>query len=367
VHLFLSSLMSLLLQAPSSEESIACARLRSEVESHPRLSEFLKLVDENKSGGPRRKKSRTNILVVFRDSCPVFELYQNGFHAESLHLTWSISKSITSLLVGRAEQLGLLHRTDLVSEYIENWPHSQMSIEHVLEWSTGLEWQETYEFSPLHSHVVAMLYSAGRFDWVEFLRRLRTRARPGAQQTYSTGDSVLLGGILQSAVKKAGWKSPYDFMEVELFNRLGVGPYTFELDAAGNIGSGSYFYTTGRGLGRLGELVLHDGVWEGQQLLPADWIVYSSSLPESYQRDRLREWFREVKPARHWWRFETTEGSADESSVVLLARGHWGQRLMISKEQSLVVVRLADELDGSTSLAKFVPLAIEVFGGEAAP
>lgn len=78
--------------------------------------------------------------------------------------------------------------------------HPDVKLGHLLNWASGLDWQEDYEYAPLKSSVVAMLYTRGRGDMAAFTAEHGLDAVPGTRFRYSSGDSNVLGASLKSMV-----------------------------------------------------------------------------------------------------------------------------------------------------------------------
>ncbi|MBF3305856.1 beta-lactamase family protein, partial [Pseudomonas aeruginosa] len=145
----------------------------------------------------RRKGIRTDAVVVIRDGRLVYERYAGPSRAETPHLTWSVSKSLLATLLGVAEGEGRFQLDDPVARYYPPFArHPEVTLRHLLNWSSGLDWQEDYEFAPLKSSVVAMLYTRGRDDMAGFVAETPQARPPGRRFRYSSGDSNVLAAAL---------------------------------------------------------------------------------------------------------------------------------------------------------------------------
>ncbi|MCH2881685.1 serine hydrolase, partial [Listeria monocytogenes] len=83
-----------------------------------------------------------------------YERYAGPSRAETPHLTWSVSKSLLATLLGVAEGEGRFQLDDPVARYYPPFArHPEVTLRHLLNWSSGLDWQEDYEFAPLKSSV----------------------------------------------------------------------------------------------------------------------------------------------------------------------------------------------------------------------
>ena len=108
----------------------------------------------------------------------------------------------------------------------------------------------------------------------------------------------------------------------------------------------SYLYLSARDLARIGLLMQRDGRWQGRQLLPKAWVAFNRTA-----FDHAEPVPGEATPGGHWWLNQPLAGaarpwpSAPEDTYAAL--GHWGQALYVLPAQKLVVVRYADDRDGS--------------------
>lgn len=335
-----------------------CVRSKKAYTKSKAFEDFVSyLFPEMESDGPRTKRIRTDGLYILLDSCPVYERFRKNFSRDTKHLAWSVSKSVTGLAVGRAEKLGYLNRKDLVQKFYPqlSGPHGDsLKVEHLLHWASGFAWQETYEFAPLFSDVVTMLYTRGKDDRAAYVFRQPWAAAPGERWNYSTGDSQALMGVLSQSL--AGHSGIYDFLETEFFAPLNIENWTWEADAAGTPSGGSHLYIEAGALANLGQLVLQGGRWKGKEFLPEDWIDEMTKLSPYYREKDFHRFFAGGNGGGQWWvnRTRSEEGVGkiypDVSEDVILARGHWGQYLAIFPSKKLVVARFGDELDGALDL-----------------
>lgn len=220
----------------------------------------------------RRKGIRTDAVVVIRDGRLVYERYAGPSRAETPHLTWSVSKSLLATLLGVAEGEGRFQLDDPVARYYPPFArHPEVTLRHLLNWSSGLDWQEDYEFAPLKSSVVAMLYTRGRDDMAGFVAETPQARPPGRRFRYSSGDSNVLAaalhGMLGADYAEYPWRA--------LFEPLGIRSAVWERDAAGTFVGSSYVYMSARDLARVGLLMQRHGRWRERQLLPLAWVEFN--------------------------------------------------------------------------------------------
>ncbi|HEX4552306.1 serine hydrolase [Pseudomonas sp.] len=291
-----------------------------------------------------RQGIRTDALLIIRDGQVIYERYAGPTRAETPHLTWSISKSLMATVLGVAYGEGLFKLDDPVAKFypvLEKHPAIKMA--DLLHWATGLDWQEDYEYAPLKSSVVAMLYTRGYRDMAAFTADHDAYAAPGQAFRYSSGDSNLLAAALKNMV---GPKRYPDYPWTALFEPLGIQHAVWETDAGGTFVASSYAYLTARDLARVGLLMARDGRWNDRQLLPKDWVAFNREPFAGYKAHQ-----DEAVPGGQWWLNRPVDGAAapwpDAPPDTFAALGHWGQALYVIPGEKLVIVRYADDRDGS--------------------
>ena len=221
--------------------------------------------------------------------------------------------------------------------------HPAITLGHLLNWASGLDWQEDYEYAPLKSSVVAMLYTRGHRDMAAFTAGHDAYAAPGQAFRYSSGDSNLLAAALKTMV---GPERYADYPWTALFEPLGIRHAVWESDASGTFVASSYAYLTARDLARVGLLMARGGRWNDRQLLPEDWVAFNLKPFAGYKAQQ-----DEAVPGGHWWLNRPVDGAPspwpDAPPDTFAALGHWGQALYVMPSEKLVIVRYADDRDGS--------------------
>ncbi|NNA55249.1 serine hydrolase domain-containing protein [Pseudomonas koreensis] len=291
-----------------------------------------------------RQGVRTDALLIIRDGQIIYERYAGPTRAETPHLTWSISKSLMATVLGVAYGEGLFKLDDPVSKFYPALEkHPAITLADLLHWASGLDWQEDYEYAPLKSSVVAMLYTRGHRDMPAFTANHDAYAAPGQTFRYSSGDSNLLAAALKNMV---GPQRYPDYPWTAFFEPLGIRHAVWETDAGGTFVASSYAYLTARDLARIGLLMARDGRWHDRQLLPKDWVAFNRTPFAGYTAHQ-----DEAVPGGHWWLNRPADGAAapwpDAPPDSFAALGHWGQALYVIPSEKLVIVRYADDRDGS--------------------
>jgi CubicO group peptidase (beta-lactamase class C family) len=326
---------------------------------------------------PGRKGIRTDGLVIARGGVIVHERYAEGYGPASPHVAWSCTKSLTSALAGVALARGTLGLDDSICRHLSQpapqldftvgqleqlRPHCDVSVRHLLQLASGLDWNESYEGMNLQgSSVLAMLYGVGRADMAGFVRSHPSVAPPGTRWNYSSGDSVLLSAVVRSALEPSLGK---DWPGAALFEPLGMRSATLERDAAGTPVGSSFLHATPRDLARFGLLYLADGCWQGRRILPEGYVAASTAVSAPSRSPAAHRQAGDVYGLGWWLNRPVAElgqpapwpGVPEDAFA---ARGHWGQLVAVIPSLGLVVVRTGDDREqGAFDVARFLALAV---------
>ncbi|MHB8874518.1 MAG: serine hydrolase domain-containing protein [Myxococcaceae bacterium] len=310
-----------------------------------------------------RKGVRTDGVVVVHKGAIIYERYGRGFTAEMRHLAWSVTKSVTNAMLGAAVLRGEVALGDSICKHLPNLAaHScAITVEHLLEMASALDWREVYENeSNQASSVLAMLYGEGHKDMAAFVAAHPLAGEPGKLWAYSTGDANLLSALVDAAMRQGHGE---EYAWKYLFDPVGMKSVIIERDHQGASAGGSYFYATPRDYARFGYLYLSDGCWEGQRLLPEDWVREASTVSAAFKgphhfpgEDSVngREFWLNVAVPEH----EIKKPWPDAPDDAYSANGHWGQYITVIPSLDLVVVRTGDDRDKTFKFNTFLGLAI---------
>lgn len=313
----------------------------------------------------KRAGVRTDALLVIRDGRVVYERYAGPTRAATPHLIWSMSKSLLATTLGVAYGQGRFTLDAAVAQYYPPFArHPAIKVGHLLNWASGLDWREDYEYAPLTSSVVAMLYTRGRADMAAFTAAHATAAAPGTRFRYSSGDSNVLSAALKGMV---GAEAYADYPWSALFEPLGITSAVWETDPAGTFVASSYAYMSVRDLARVGLLMQRGGRWGAQQLLPPAWVAFNRTPLATYQAHAAQA--GDAVPGGHWWLNAELPGAARPwaDAAAFAALGHWGQGLYVLPAEKLLIVRYADDRDASFQHNQLLKRVSAAFAREVQP
>jgi CubicO group peptidase (beta-lactamase class C family) len=219
-------------------------------------------------------------LLVLKDGAVAFEDYELGAGPESRWISFSMAKSVASTLVGAALQQGLIASLDdPMTRYLpqlKGGAYDDVSVRNVLQMASGVKWNETY--TDPHSDRRKLLdiqLEQKPGGIVAYMNSLPTAGAPGSIWNYSTGESFLVGALLEAATHKP----LATYLSETLWSRLGMEQdATWWVESPEGMGlAGSGLGATLRDYGRFALLVQRDGVIDGQRIVPAGWFQQAGS------------------------------------------------------------------------------------------
>lgn len=265
-------------------------------------------------------------LVAWGDTI-IYEEYWGEHDVDRISNSFSMAKSIVSLLIGVALDEGKIKSLDEpVANYLPefNDEKKNITIRHILTMSSGLSWSESY-ISPF-CDVAELYYDTDDRDLA--LNRRTIEEDPGEIFDYKSGDTQVLMYILQEATGS----SVSDYASEKLWKKMGAeSEAMWSLAGDENSAEKAFccFYATSRDFLRLGKLVNNDGNWKGEQLISADYVNEFASLAP------LKD--RSGKPnQRYGFQYWVYTGMPYE---VTYFRGMSGQYIISIPEKDLVIVR----------------------------
>ena len=270
-------------------------------------------------------------VVVVDHGRIVAERYAAGFSAATPLLGWSMAKSVIAGLVGV-----LVKEGRLTLDQSAGWAtpggdgRERIRIADLLSMSSGLRFNEGYGAV---SDVTRMLYLEP--DMSEFARAQPLAHPVGELWSYSSGTANILSRIVQDAGGRLGAGVAAE----KIFQPLGMASAIIETDEDGTLVGSSYMYATARDWARYGQFLLQDGVWRGQDLLPAGYVaMMATPVPASHGQYGMGQtwlWGSDaVKPGLN------PDAAFGIPPDTFWMSGHDGQSICVIKSRQLVIVRL---------------------------
>ncbi|SEO45540.1 serine hydrolase domain-containing protein [Aquisalimonas asiatica] len=306
---------------------------------------------------PLRDQQRgTRALVIVHQGQIVAERYAPGFDADMPLPGWSMAKSVTNALTGILVRDGYISLDDTLPEWRDaDDGRASITVRHLLQMTSGLAFEEDYA-DPL-GDPIRMLFNEP--DAAAFVRSKGLDAEPGMEWEYTSGTTNLLMAVLRGAIDDdTAWAG---FPREALFQPLGMDSAVLEPDASGTFVGSSFMLATARDWARFGQLYLQDGKWNGERLLPEDWVAFTREPAPDADKGGYGAhfWLNRGDPdtgERPW-----PELPADTYA----ASGYQGQEVVIVPSADLVVVRLGlSRPREAWDREWFVSGVLDLLGGE---
>lgn len=219
-------------------------------------------------GEGREAATGTRAVIAVYHGRIAAERYAPGFDRHTRLAGWSMTKSVTSALIGILAGQGKL---DIFQPApVDSWrgdERGRITVDNLMHMNSGLRW---WEFYGGPSDATRMLFKEK--DMGEYAMKSSARHKPGEVFNYSSGTANILSEIIRRVL---GDRDYYRFPYEQLFYRIGMYSAVMEPDAGGTFVGSSYCYATTRDWARFGLLYLQDGVWNGQRILPAGWVDFT--------------------------------------------------------------------------------------------
>jgi len=284
-------------------------------------------------------------VVITRHGKLVFEQYFPGydepwgmgegrrheFDATTKHDMRSVSKSVTSLLVGIAIDRELIRSADEpVVKYFPDYSTlkspgwDNITLRHLLTMSSGIQWDENRAWKDPQNDEPHLGSEADPFRYV---LSKPVAAPPDTVWNYNGGGTDLLGNVIE----RVSGKSLDAFAREALFTPLGISDWEWMKYRNEHIASAAGLRLRPRDAAKIGQLVLNKGGWNGRQIVSANWIEQSVA-----PRFQAIGYFGGLfYYGQQWWMGRTLSGGKDVKWIA--GQGLGGQRIFIVPELDLVV------------------------------
>lgn len=274
------------------------------------------------------ERLETVAYLVLKDGKIIYEHYWDDYGTESLSNSFSMAKSVVSLLVGAAIDDGYIESVEEpIAEYIAEYnspTNEHLKIKDVLTMSSGLNWDESY--GSLFSKTTEAYYGT---NIRKLIYDLEVVEEPGVKYKYLSGNTQLLAMVVEAATGK----NISEYTSEKFWKPMGA-----ENDALWCLDSKDgmekaycCFNSNARDFARWGQLVLNKGKWNGETLISEEYIARATQAA-SYLKDN------EGTPVRfygyQWWVHHINDWE------VPYMRGILGQYVFAIPEENAVVVRL---------------------------
>lgn len=270
---------------------------------------------------PAYRSARTTAVIVLKDGRIIAEQYRDGWTMHTPQRTWSVAKSLTATLVGRAVQLGLVDVN--APARVPEWqmpgdPRAAITLNQLLRMNSGL-WTD----GPGNRTDEAYL---GGATVRQTSASMPLEYQPGTHFNYSNNDIMLAALSLSRSLRRGALAFPF----TELLWKTGMTRTTPETDWRGDFILSSQVWMTARDLARLALLYQNGGKLGGEQLLPPEWPAYVERADGPQPEGRAEGY------GAGFWRWGGMHGLPQGTYAM---NGNRGQYAVIVPGTGLIVVR----------------------------
>ncbi len=266
-------------------------------------------------------------FFVAKDGKALWEYYWDDYSIKSHTNSFSMSKSVLTMMLGKAIEQGYIKSldqpiTDFLQEYKDNPTAQKCTVGDLSAMTSGYDWQEDY-YWPLNPTAKAYY---GRNIEKQMLKR-GFKEEPGGHFEYLSGATQLLGIVLQRAIGV----SLSQYLQEEFWQPMGMeeDAYWTKDQKGGMEKAYCCLYSNVRDFGKFGQLLLQDGKWNEKQILDSEFVKLMVT-PNSKAFDKGEH----IRYGYSIW----TDYEHQPNFYGLM--GHLGQRVIVVPDENLIIVRL---------------------------
>lgn len=291
-------------------------------------------------------------VLIVKNGKLVLEDYFYCYARHKTHSMMSVSKSITSILIGIGKDQKKIPNIDKkIYEFFPSYKDiswddlkNTIRLKHVLNMTAGLDWNDwDYPDTDPRSSTQAMVRSD---DWIKFILGRKAIDTPGKNFVYSNGLTMLLGEILRNTTGVYADK----FAEEYLFDPLGITDFSWQKLPDGTIITAWGLKLRPRDMAKIGYMMLKDGKWKDKQIVSSTWVKESTKA--HVEEDILLG----SGYGYQWWRGRTFINN--KSIETFYAAGKGGQYIFVCPALDLVTVFTSKYIDNPNG--EFPPQIIMV-------
>jgi CubicO group peptidase (beta-lactamase class C family) len=269
-------------------------------------------------------------FAIVKDEKLLYEEYWDNYSDSSLTNVFSMAKSITTMLLGKAIEQGYIKGlnqkiTDFIPEFLDDFLGRLATVGDLSSMRSGFDWEESY-YSPFNMTTEA--YYGNNIE-KQLLKR-HFSSRPGGHYRYISANTELLAIVLKRAIKK----DLAQYLSEEFWQPMGMEDDALWSMSGGIEKSFCCLYSNVRNFAKFGQLLLQKGNWNGIQLLDSAFVermitpCYDAFLPDEPKKYGYSIWIDETYHPQFYGMI-----------------GHLGQRVLVIPSENMVIVRFGKSKD----------------------
>lgn len=310
-------------------------------------------------------------VVVRKNGETIFKLRRRESGSQELFKMFSTSKMVSALMLGaflyRHPQWNLNTKASHLMDLGENGEdrngaRDDITLYHLISQGSGLSWCEYAKCLGIHS--LRVNFGKRSTDALDFVLSQPVSRRPGTRYNYSSGNYLVLHGILREHLGERFYRQVY---QRYLFSPLGINKSAVETDDTGLMHGGSGVWITNEAMAKLGQLVVNKGLWRGKRIISESFINTMLTVPEGIKRSgrKIRQW-EGAAGASLWTNLnveDLQQAIPGVTESMVYSSGFYGQFLLMYPEHNLVVARVGGDVNHGDRWFKFTRDASGCFGG----
>lgn len=299
----------------------------------------------------------TNGILIIKDGYIILEAYFRGFSVNDMHVSYSLTKGFTSTLIGIAVDKRLINSVDdKIYQFFDKWQEPEtplikkdVSIKHLLTMTAGIDWKEIDFYYDISSSDIFRMYEKSD-DFIEYVLNKPIINQPGSEWHYSSGESMLLSGIIE----QISGKSAFEFATEHLLEPIGILEMHWESDPAGQTFGGWGMFATVREYAKFGYLFLKKGEWDRKQIVSQEWI-----------EEALQPGLNKFNSYGYHWHLAQGVPEYIDSGVpeqTFWASGMNEQFIIVIPEYELIIVRMGNDVTSDElewNMIDFIKLVLD--------
>lgn len=272
------------------------------------------------------EEHKTVAFLIIKNDTIQYEKYFKGYDAQSIVPSFSMAKSVTSILIGCAIDDGLIQSveepiTNYIPELAKNG-FEKVTIRHLLQMTSGIDFNESY-VNPF-GDAASFYYGLNLRKNIE---KMKLDTEPGLSFDYVSGNTQLLGLVLERALKD---RTVTSYLQQKIWTPLGMeydASWSIDREKEGLEKTFCCLNARARDFAKLGRLYKNKGHWNGKQIVSQEWVEASTRLDTT---DGSASYYQ-----YQWWM--PTPGED------FMAQGILGQYVYVHPAKDLVIVRLGKD------------------------
>jgi len=329
-------------------------RIKRSSQEPSRLPQNLKSLDsiqiqdiegQNQTFKEMLTSTHTDAFLVLKDGEILFEEYFNDMKSDSFHLMNSITKSFVGMLVGVLADKGILDIKEKVTKYVpelNDGSFSDTTIQSALDMSSAVKFEEDYA-DPLCDFWKESAVVGWRPDLVDdnspsslldFAMSLKDKEQ---EEVGGYHYRSVLTNVIAMVVERATNENLIDLLEKHIWHKLKTEQdAVIVVDKEGLPFVGAGMNACARDLARFGQMILNDGVYEGEQIVSKEWIDSTRTGDDGYKERFARSDHGEMLPGGHYKNYMWVVNQEE-----MMCIGIYGQTIHINRNTGVVIVKFS--------------------------